>query len=210
VHIAGTDFDRHLELATVLRTCGYGALGPSAPGSPAREVPSGVYFDLATWHLINTVYAPQRVADLNGMKRFYADPTHHRRLMMVLEERLGHDLAARTEAAKIALSTAESQQATIDLDLVEPGLTATLSDQQCEAALARDLAHIVDAADETLRRAGLSANEVDTLYLTGGSTGLVRLTQALQRRFPKARPVYGERFASVATGLGLTAAQWFD
>ena len=35
--------------------------GPRAPATPPREVPSGVYFDLATWHLINTVYTPARV-----------------------------------------------------------------------------------------------------------------------------------------------------
>ena len=60
VHIAGTDFDRRVELAAILPEFGYGAYGPSIAGAPAREVPSGVYFDLATWHLINTVYNPAR------------------------------------------------------------------------------------------------------------------------------------------------------
>jgi hypothetical chaperone protein len=63
VHIAGTDFDRRVELASVLPEFGYGAFGPSIAGAPPREVPSGIYFDLATWHLINTVYSPQRVAE---------------------------------------------------------------------------------------------------------------------------------------------------
>jgi hypothetical chaperone protein len=50
VHIAGTDFDRRIELASILPELGYGAFGPPAPGRPAREVPSAIYFDLATWH----------------------------------------------------------------------------------------------------------------------------------------------------------------
>jgi hypothetical chaperone protein len=144
------------------------------------------------------------------MKSFYGDPAHHRRLMTVVDERLGHELAARTEAAKIALSQADGGHAEIDLGLVETGLVTTLSEAQCAAALARDLSHIVEAADETLRRAGVRREDIDTLYFTGGSTGLLRLTTALQQRYPNARPVYGERFASVATGLGLTAATWFD
>ena len=210
VHIAGTDFDRHLELATVLRPLGYGAMGPSVAGAPPREVPSKVYFDLATWHLINTVYSPQRVLELRGMKGFYGDVAHHRRLMTVLEERLGHDLAARAEAAKIALSDARPGEVLpIDLSLVERGLQATLSDAQCEAALAHDIARIAEAADETLRRAGIARDAVDALYFTGGSTGLRRLTDALALRFPNARPVVGERFASVATGLGLSAVRRF-
>jgi hypothetical chaperone protein len=61
VHKAGTDFDRHVELAAILPLLGYRALRPGqSPAKPPREVPSGVYFDLATWHLINTVYAPAR------------------------------------------------------------------------------------------------------------------------------------------------------
>lgn len=210
VHIAGTDFDRHLELATVLRPLGYGALGPSVAGSTPREVPSKVYFDLATWHLINTVYSPQRVLELRGMKGFYADVAQHRRLMTVLEERLGHDLAARAEAAKIGLSDArEGEVLSIDLSLIERGLAATLSDAQCQAALAADIARIVEAADETLRLANLPRDAIDAIYFTGGSTGLRRLTDALCRRFPQARAVSGERFASVATGLGLTARRRF-
>ena len=210
VHIAGTDFDRHLELATVLRPLGYGAMGPSVAGAPPREVPSKVYFDLATWHLINTVYGPQRVLELRGMKGFYGDLAHHRRLMTVLEERLGHDLAARAEAAKIGLSDAAPDEVLpIDLSLIERGLGATLSDAQCEAVLAQDIERIVDAADETVRRSGIAREAIDALYFTGGSTGLRRLTDALARRFPEARPVVGERFASVATGLGLTAIRRF-
>ena len=132
VHIAGTDFDRRVELATILPLFGYGAYGPEIDGAPAREVPSGVYFDLATWHLINTVYNPQRVVELRGMRSFYADPAQHRRLMTVVSEHLGHDLVARAEGAKIAVAAGGT--ATIALDHVEPGLAAELAEAD---ALAR-------------------------------------------------------------------------
>ena len=64
LHVAGTDFDRRVELAAVMPALGFGALGPSIGGQPPREVPSRVYFDLATWHLINTVYRPARLQEL--------------------------------------------------------------------------------------------------------------------------------------------------
>ena len=54
VHVAGTDFDRHLELARILPALGFGAFGPARPGRTPLEVPSRIYFDLATWHRINT------------------------------------------------------------------------------------------------------------------------------------------------------------
>lgn len=203
VHVAGTDFDRHLELRAVLPTCGYRAFGPSMGGAPPREVPSRIYFDLATWHLINTCYTPQRVLELRAMRDFYGDPRHHARLMRVLTERLGHELAGRAEDAKIAVADGGDTQ--IALDAVEPGLAVPLREADARDALAADLQRIVDAATETARQAGLGADGVDALYFTGGSTGLRTLVDALCDRFPGAAAVRGERFASVATGLGLHA-----
>ncbi len=261
VHVAGTDFDRRIELACVLGEFGYGACGPSASrraaprlaaplggseaaepqawgpsasrraaprlaaplggseaaepqargpsvhGTPPREVPSAVYFDLATWHLINTVYSPQRVAELRGMRTFYADPRHHARLMTVLTERLGHELVARAEAAKIAV--ADGGQTWIDLALVEQGLGVSLDETRALAAIDDDIARIVAAARTAVARAGLKAPQIDALYFTGGSTGLRLLAGRIAAAFPEARAVRGDRFASVASGLGLHAARCF-
>ncbi|HEV6967232.1 Hsp70 family protein [Roseateles sp.] len=202
VHIAGTDFDRHIELAGLLPEFGYRATGPSG-----REVPSGIYFDLATWHLINTCYAPLRVAEWRGMKSWFGDVRHHARLMTVLEERLGHELAARAEGAKIAISG--GADTTVDLGHVEPGLVLPLSERLAVDALRADLDRIISTAHETVALAGLRADDIDALYFTGGSTGLRLLVDGMAAGFPRAARVSGDRFASVATGLGLHARRLF-
>ncbi len=207
VHAAGTDFDRRIELAAMLGEFGHGALGPPASDGPPREVPSAVYFDLATWHLINTVYSPQRVAELRRMRAFYAEPRHHARLMTVLTERLGHELVARAEAAKIAV--AEGGRTWIDLALVEARLGVALSEAQALEAIDDDIARIVAAAQATVALAGLLPSQIDALYFTGGSTGLRLLAERIAAAFASARAVRGDRFASVASGLGLHAARRF-
>ncbi|MBL8348732.1 MAG: Hsp70 family protein [Burkholderiaceae bacterium] len=204
VHVAGTDFDRHIELAHILPACGFRSTGPSG-----REVPSKVYFDLATWHLINTVYAPARVAELARMKGFYSDLRQHARLMTVVTQRLGHALIGRAEAAKITL--AEGGRTVLDLTMIDPLLApgATVDEAQALAALDADLERIAAAADTTLAQAGLARERVDALYFTGGSTGLMPLAERIAARFPAARVVRGDRFASVAQGLGVHARQVF-
>jgi hypothetical chaperone protein len=207
VHLAGTDFDRHVELAAILPLLGYRGLrpprSPKDPGEALREVPSAVYFDLATWHLINTVYAPARIAELRGMKGWYAEPRHHARLMRTVHDRLGHALAAAAEQAKI--DVALQGRAHIELGLVEPGLRAELREDQAAAAIEADLERIVQAAAETVRLAGVAPAAVDVLYFTGGSTGLRPLVHRIAAGFPAAERVRGDRFASVAQGLGLHA-----
>jgi hypothetical chaperone protein len=207
VHLAGTDFDRRIELASMLPAFGYRAMGPSLGGAPPREVPSGVYFDLATWHLINTVYSPQRVAELRALKVNYADPRHHARLMTVVHERLGHELMARAEQAKI--DVADGAPTRIDLSLVERELHAALDEREALAAIEDDLARIVATARETVALAGLAPSAISTLFFTGGSTGLRALSQRIADAFPAARAVRGDRYASVATGLGLHAQRLY-
>jgi hypothetical chaperone protein len=209
VHVAGTDFDRRIELQHILPLAGHGAFGPArADGSMPREVPSGIYFDLATWHLINTCYTPARLLEWRGMRDWYADERLHARLMAILTRRLGHALAARAEDAKIAISGAPAVP--IDLNIVEPGLATLLREPQAMQAIAADRERIVSAAREALRQAGLPPDRLDAMYFTGGSTGLQALVDAIAAVAPNAATVRGERFASVATGLGVHARRVFD
>lgn len=202
IHVAGTDFDRHIELAGLLPAFGYRTTGPSG-----REMPSGLYFDLATWHLINSCYAPLRVAEWRGMKSWFGDVRQHARLMTVLEERLGHELAARAEGAKIAVSA--GADTTVDLSHVESGLVLPLTEKTAVDALRADLDRIIATAHETVALAGLRAEQIDALYFTGGSTGLRLLVDGMAAGFPQAQRVSGDRLASVATGLGLYAQRVF-
>lgn len=214
IHIAGTDFDRRIALATIMRELGFGAFGPSIAGRPPREVPSGVYYDLSTWHLINTVYRPQRIHELRAMRDNYARPEHHARLMTVVTEHLGHEMLARAERAKIDVAggsglSAAAATATIDLQWVERGLHCTLTPSAADDALRDDIRRITAAATDTVRQAGLLPSQIDALFFTGGSTGLQRLTDALGAAFTDAQRIHGDRLASVVTGLGLDAHRRF-
>jgi hypothetical chaperone protein len=207
VHKAGTDFDRHVELVSILPLLGFRSQRPSRPGEAPREVPSSIYFDLATWHLINTVYSPARLAELRTMKAWYADARHHRRLLSTVELRLGHALAAAAEQAKI--DVAQQGRAEIDLSALEDSLQAALSDAQAAQALETDFEHIVSAARRAVQLAGVMPRDVDALYFTGGSTGLGSLVDRIAADFPAAERVRGDRFSSVAQGLGLHARTVF-
>jgi hypothetical chaperone protein len=141
------------------------------------------------------------------MKSWYADPAHHRRLLNTLQERLGHALAAAAEQAKI--DVALHGQAVIDLGQLERGLSSALAADTAAQALETDLARIVAAAHETVRLAGVAPEQVDALYFTGGSTGLTALVDRIAAGFPAAERVRGDRFASVAQGLGEHARALF-
>lgn len=207
VHVAGTDFDRQVDLAAILPLCGYRSFGPAAKGREPREVPSRVYLDLATWHLINTVYAPPRVHELRRMRADYADATQFARILRVVERHLGHALLGQAEAAKIAV--ADGGRTQIDLEDIEAGLVSAVDQAQVVRAIDRQMDAIAQAARETLRSAGLAPQRIDAAYFTGGSTGFAPLVQRISAVVPGARVVHGDRDASVAQGLGLYARRLY-
>jgi len=195
VHIGGTDFDHRLNLELVMPLLGFRHRGPSG-----REVPSRVFFDLSTWHLIQWLYAPQRLREAQALRPDYADAALHGRLMRVLDTHSGHRLADAVEQGKIAASQ-QGAQVRLDLGWLEPGLGAAITPQGLSQHLQALLARVVDCARDCVRLAGLAPQRFDAIYLTGGSSALRPLRAALHEAFPGAPQVEGDLFGGVASGL---------
>ena len=199
VHVGGTDFDRRLNLALAMPLLGLQHHGPSG-----RPVPSSVFHNLATWHLIQWCYAPQAQRAAQALRGDYADARLHARLMTVLEQRLGHRLADAVERGKIAASSSNAAAA-LALDWIEPELAASVTPAGLEQHLAGPLQQVVACAQDCVRRAGLGSQQLDAIYLTGGSSALRTLRQALAQAFPHTPQVEGELFGGVAAGLAVSA-----
>jgi hypothetical chaperone protein len=195
VHIGGTDYDRQLNLAQVMPLLGYKHIGPEQ-----REVPSRVFFDLATWHLIHWQYQPRAIAHAKTLRSNYSDPCLHERLMRVLTERHGHLMAHEVEQAKIRCSV-NGAKTGIDLSVIEQGLHAQLSVNDMQAQLQDLLSRTVACARECVRSAGLTDASLDAIYLTGGSSALRTFQQTLQAAFAGVPVVEGDLFGGVALGL---------
>ena len=195
VHIGGTDFDHRLSVDTVMPLLGLRHTGPSG-----REVPSRVFYDLATWHLIQWQYSPKALRDAQALRTDYRDPQLHQRLMAVLEERAGHRLADAVEQGKIQASSTGGDAA-LELGWLEPGLQAEINQSGLHQSLQAPLVQVVECAQQCVQLAGLQAGGVDAIYLTGGSSALRTLRDALAQAFPAVPQVEGDLFGGVATGL---------
>jgi hypothetical chaperone protein len=195
VHIGGTDYDRQLNLAQVMPLLGYKHTGPEE-----REVPSRVFFDLATWHLINWQYQPKAIAHAKTLRSNYSDPRLHERLMQVLIEHHGHLMSHEVEQAKIRCSVTRADT-DIALGVIERGLQARLAVSDMHAHLHGLLDRTVACARECVQRADLTDASLDAVYLTGGSSALSTFQSALQAEFAGVPLVEGDLFGGVALGL---------
>jgi len=199
VHIGGTDFDQRLNLERVMPELGF-----RHHDARGREVPSKVFFELSSWHLINWLYAPKAVRQAQDLRTSYGNPQLHRRLMTVLEERYGHRIAAEVEQAKIDSSVSDAS-VSIDLSFVEAALGVSLTPGDMAQHLSEALSKVVASAHECVRRAGLRSHDLDAVYLTGGSSALRPFQQALRRSFAGVKLIEGDLFGGVAAGLAYSA-----
>jgi hypothetical chaperone protein len=195
VHIGGTDYDRQLNLAQVMPLLGFKHIGPEQ-----REVPSRVFFYLATWHLIHWQYQAKAIAHAKTLRSNYSDLRLFERLMQVLSERHGHHMAHEVEQAKIRCS-ANHADTLIDLAVIERGLQAPLGLADMQAHLHDLLVRTLACARECVQRAGLTDASLDAIYLTGGSSALRTFQQALEAEFTGVPVVEGDLFGGVALGL---------
>ncbi|WP_406851063.1 Hsp70 family protein [Herbaspirillum huttiense] len=202
VHIGGTDFDKYFSLACVMPLLG---LGGRLQGN--AEIPSSYYFNLATWHTINQLYTRKAWQQLQDVAREVADRERFARLLDVVEQRCGHWLALQVEAGKIALSSAE--QTLLDLDRLRQPEQLPLLRSDFNGAVD----HLVQSVEQTvlalLQQAGLRADDIDSVFFTGGSSGVRLLRERISALAPQARHVEGDLFGSIGSGLAIDAARKF-
>ncbi|HEX2603283.1 MAG TPA: Hsp70 family protein [Oxalicibacterium sp.] len=202
IHIGGTDFDKYLSLSSVMPLLGLGSR--LASGS---EVPSSYYFNLATWHTINQAYTQKVWLQIKDVYRDACEKDKLASLLHLIERRDGHWLALKVEEGKIALSEAEGTA--LQLDRLSPPHVLALQRAVFDVSIGALVSDIETTVTELLRDAGLNADEVDTVFFTGGSSGVRLLRERVAALLPDAKCVEGDRFGSIGTGLALDAARKF-
>jgi hypothetical chaperone protein len=202
IHIGGTDFDKHLSLNHVMPLLGMGSSLKSG-----LEVPSSYYFNLATWHTINLLYTQRTWTELKDVYRQTVERESFGRLLNLVEQREGHWLALHVEECKIALS--QSPTALLNLERLTPPETLPITRESFHASVTHLVISIKETLAHLLQEAGLKADNIDTVFFTGGASGVSLLREEVGSLFPLAKHVEGDLFGSIGTGLALDARRKF-
>ncbi|MFJ3467335.1 Hsp70 family protein [Pseudomonas sp. NPDC090201] len=198
VHIGGTDFDKQLSLQGVMPLFGYGSRMKSG-----AFMPTSTHMNLATWHTINSVYSQKSQLALGSMRYDIEDTLGIDRLFKLIEQRAGHWLAMEVEETKIQLTHAQNR--VVPMDRVESGLSVDLTRALFESSIESLLERVRESVTQLLGDAGVGVTDVDTVFFTGGSSGIPALRNSVAAMLPKARHVEGNIFGSIGAGLAIEA-----
>jgi hypothetical chaperone protein len=126
-------------------------------------------------------------------------------MIAVIENELGFPLYEAVGALKRALSSVE----TADFRFAGGGLEieAAVARADFEAWIAPDLARIEETVERALEKAGVGADAVDRVFLTGGSSLIPAIRRIFAARFGAESIAGGNELTSIAYGLALIGQQ---
>jgi hypothetical chaperone protein len=103
--------------------------------------------------------------------------------------------------AKIALSARDQ----VDFRFSSGGIDirSTITRAAFEAWIADDIARLGATIDKVLSEAGITADEVEKVFLTGGTSFVPAVQRLFAERFGDERLTAGDQFESIAYGLAL-------
>jgi hypothetical chaperone protein len=199
VALAGDSFDsriiRHIVAPLLGRGSHYRTQGKLMP------VPPWLYLRLARWHHMSFLKSRETMSLLDGILRGAEQPARIAALIHLIDRDLGYRLYQAVERAKVALSSSEHSRVVFrdgPLQLDEP-----LHRADFESWIAPELSAIEQAVEKLLTRTQVRPEQVDSVFVTGGSSLVPAVRRIFANRFGEDRLRSGGELTSVASGLAL-------
>jgi hypothetical chaperone protein len=201
VGLAGDAFDARIVRHLVSPALGAGTMMRSM--DKVLPVPNWVYFKLERWHHLSLLRSADTLNMLESVRAQALEPDRIGSLISLVRHGLGYPLHQAVQKVKCELS--EGTSATFRFLDGELDLEADVTRDQFESWIADELGAIELSVDRLLSKTGVDAHDVDTVFLTGGSSFVPAVRRIFESRFGPERIRTGDEFTSVASGLALQA-----
>lgn len=199
IGIAGDRFDYRIMDHLVLPLLGKG--GTYRSFDKVLEIPPGHFADFGDWSRLAMMRNRRTLEQLAKLKHGATDPAAIDRMIAVVEHELGFGLYEAVGRLKRALSGADHGAFHFESEALT--ISADVSRDEFESWIAPDLQRIGETVDSALAQAGLLADEIDHVFLTGGSSLIPAVRALFEQRFGDGRIATGNELTSIAHGLAL-------
>jgi hypothetical chaperone protein len=209
--LAGDSFDARIVRKLVSPALGSNSFERSyaqaadRPGSIIPAVPAWIYANLERWHYLSFLKTRNVTEILRSARARAQEPEKIEALINLVDEDLGYQLHQAVQRLKIDLSHQESAEFRFRDGSMD--ILATVRREEFESWIGEDLESIERCIDGLLETSKVSAQEVDRVFLTGGTSFVPAVRRIFEDRFSAERVRTGNEFTSVARGLALRAQE---
>jgi hypothetical chaperone protein len=193
IGIAGDQFDYRIIVNALLPHLGRGTRYASM--GKELELPSQAFNSMARWNELSFLRLSKDYDELKSLARYVTDATKIDRFFNIVDHSKSLELYDAVSHVKRALSTKD----TTTLSFADIKVEVTRAD--FESWIADDLQRISDQLDTTLDAINLKDHEIDSVFLTGGTSLVPAVRQIFANRFGDGKIHAGDELVSVAKGL---------
>ena len=206
VAVAGDAFDRQIIRKLVAPRLGLGSEYFSPPGK-FLPIPSWPYERLERWHHLSFLNTAKNLDMLEQLQRSALIPERLEAFLHLIKSEMGYRLHESVRRTKFELST--ETEAVFEFRCEPVSISRKVTRRDFEKWIEHEVQLMAGCVDGLLNATGVSTNDIDHVFLTGGSSFVPAVRNIFVERFGWEKITGGEELTSVATGLSLCAArQW--
>ena len=198
IYIGGDSFDSSFMWEKGTPYFGKHTLYEAAPGK-MLNVPVSLFANICSWEQMNFFNGQKIKNDLENYYHYSKKDRQFKNLLTLTENNLGYSVFQAIERSKLELSNqpeTKFQYSRMGIEIDEQ-----VSKMQYEEIIQKDLNKISRYLDEFLLSNNILLTEIDSLFLTGGTSMVSAVKDLFNNKFPN-KPIHsGDNFISVAKGL---------
>ncbi|MBX9618400.1 MAG: Hsp70 family protein [Hyphomicrobiales bacterium] len=202
IGIAGDTFDFRIVDHIIAPRLGKGSSYRSF--DKVLPIPNHYFANLARWHNLAMMKGNGDLREIKKLAHLALEPERLQDFITLVDLDLGFLLYRAVSDAKMALSAEEEVEFRFQTSGLD--IASTLTRQDFEEWIADDIARIGATIDTVLAEAHVTPDEVEKVFLTGGTSFVPAVRRLFDERFGHERLIAADQFESIASGLALIGA----
>ncbi|KQM76294.1 heat-shock protein [Pedobacter sp. Leaf216] len=163
------------------------------------NVPKSLFANICTWDKMNFFNGLKIQKEIEEYYYYSGNDPKFKNLITLIENNLGYSLFRSIERTKIELS--DQQLSTFAYSNMEIEIDENISLDQYNSIIEKDINKIDAYLDQFLETYKINPQDIDCLFLTGGTSMVSAVQNLFKRKFPHIPLNSGDNFKSVAKGL---------
>ncbi|MBB3017225.1 putative chaperone protein [Microvirga lupini] len=199
IGLAGDAFDYRIVDRVVSPRLGKGGLYRSM--DKVLSIPNHYYANFARWNQLAMMKGSGDLRELRELAKVALEPEPLEKFIDIVEYDLGFALYRAVSAAKVDLSNRDETEFRFEGEGVD--IQARITRAEFEGWIAEDVQRIAGTIDEALAKAGVEPEQIERVFLTGGTSFVPAIRRLFVERFGESRLTSADQFESIAYGLAL-------
>ncbi|MFP5080235.1 Hsp70 family protein [Pedobacter sp. JCM 36344] len=207
IYIGGDNFDSSFMWEKGTPYFGKHTLYEAAPGK-MLNVPVSLFANICSWEQMNFFNGQKIKNDLDNYYHYSKKDRKFKNLITLTENNLGYSVFQAIERSKLELSNNPNTDFLYSKMGIE--IDEQVSRMEYDQIIQKDLNKISKYLDEFLLKNNILTTDIDSLFLTGGTSMVSAVNNLFNDKFPE-KPIHsGDNFISVAKGLAYSGYLFED